>query len=69
MIYKITNKPNGLKKIFGLIEGRIIVEFDKDNTAAINDKAIADRLKKVGYGVEEIKENKETKDKQSKDDA
>lgn len=69
MSYKITNKPNGLKKIFGLIEGKIIVEFGKDDTAVINDKAIADRLKKVGYGVEEIKENKETKDKQSKDDA
>lgn len=68
MSYKITNKPNGLKKIFGLIEGKIIVEFGNDDTAVINDKAIADRLKKVGYGVEEIKESKETKDKQSKDD-
>lgn len=58
MSYKITNKPNGLKKIFGLKEGKIIVEFGKDNTAVVNDKEIADRLKKIGYGVEEIKQSK-----------
>lgn len=58
MSYKITNKPNGLKKIFGLKEGKVIVEFGKDNTAIIDDKTIAGRLKKIGYGVEEIEQSK-----------
>lgn len=65
MSYTITNKRGGHKKIYGIAEGKVILEFGRDNTAVIENKATADKLKRLGYGVKENKakgdvdENKE----------
>lgn len=67
MSYTVTNKAGGHKKIWSVKECKVLLTFDKDNKAVVESKAVADKLKKLGYGVEEIKENKETKDKDSEE--
>lgn len=55
MSYTVTNKADGHKKIWSVKEGKVLLTFDKDNKAVVESKAVADKLKKLGYEVAENK--------------
>ncbi len=55
MSYTVTNKAGGHKKIWSVKEGKVLLTFDKDNKAVVESKAVADKLKKLGYAVAENK--------------
>lgn len=54
--YVIKNKPEGHKKIWDVKTHKVLATFDKNNEAVVENKTIADSLKKLGYEYE-VEEN------------